>query len=105
MWLFDIPLSNTGKIATLEGSAAARERASVWMQLGGATLAAVACSRANGAPFEPLPATAERVCLGHLSGGATSTLRIIVRGAEGSHATLAIRSLRAGSIDVALELK
>lgn len=105
VWLFDIPLSNTGQLATLEGSAAARERASVWMQLSGATLAAAACSRANGAPFEPLPASAERVCLGHLPGGATSTLRVIVRGAEGSRALLAIRSLRAGTLDVALELK
>lgn len=112
VWLFDVPITNSGRIATLEGAAAERERSSVWMQLpadSGVSLAAVACSRGDGLPFEPLAQGAGehagRTGLGHLAPGRSMTLRIVVRGAEGGRTSLQLRSLRAGSIDVPLELK
>jgi hypothetical protein len=105
LWIVECDLANRGNLATLEGPAAARERASVWAELADGTL--VAATRATGAKgvFEPLKARANAFDLGHLGGGATVRLRLVVRGAEGARARLTVGSLRAGSAELAFDLR
>lgn len=106
LWILECELVNRGAAGTLEGPAAQRERSSAWLDVVGAELAAVAIARGGkDAVFEPVGARGPHVELGHLAGGETVRLRLVLRGTEGAEAKLSVRSLRAGSADVAATLR
>ncbi|MBK7877933.1 MAG: hypothetical protein IPJ77_19820 [Planctomycetes bacterium] len=106
LWVLEVELANRGTTGTLEGSAAARERSSAWLDVAGADLAAVAGARSRpGAVYEPLAARANHLELGHLGGGESVRLRLVLRGAEGAEARVVVRSLRAGAVEVVVPLR
>ncbi|MBI5362722.1 MAG: hypothetical protein HZA53_06055, partial [Planctomycetes bacterium] len=75
-------------------------------EFAGADLAAVALARGDAnAIHAPVLVRAGAFELGHLAGGERVHLRLVVRGAEGASAKLSIRSLRAGAVELPIELR